>query len=104
MQGGSDQGSFQSLIILAFTAHSALQLTIRITLAFGVALVVFLLAFAQSYFALDQVLLPVKGKSHAGIAFLLHRRGELFKLALVEQEFTGTCRVSDDVSTGCRQR
>lgn len=57
------------LLFLAFVAHGAMQLAIGIALAFGVALVVFLLALAQCDLAFDQVLAPVPGQADARVAF-----------------------------------
>lgn len=97
-------GTGRKLVVLALGAHGTLQLTVRVAFALGVAFVVFLFTFTQRDFALDQVLLPVNGKGHAGIAFLLNRAGELFELALVQQQFSGACRVSDDVRAGSLER
>ena len=57
----------QDLVFLALVAHRALQLAIRVALTLGMALVVFLLAFTQGNFALDQVLAPVKREADAGV-------------------------------------
>ncbi len=66
-------------------------------------LVVFLLAFTQGNFALDQVLAPVKREADAGVTLLLHRGKQLFQLALVKQQFAAARRVGNDVGAGCRQ-
>ena len=63
-----------------------MQFAIGVALLLGVALVVFLLAFAQADLALDQVLLPVDRQGHAGVALLLHGAGQLLQLATVEQQ------------------
>ena len=68
------------------------------------ALVVFLLAFTQGNFALDQVLAPVNREADAGVTLLLYRGKQLFKLALVEQQFAAARGVGNNVRAGGRQR
>ena len=78
-------GSASNSVVLTLAPNRTLQLAVRVALTLGMALVVFLLAFAQRDFALDQMRFPVNGKGYAGIAFLLDRRVELFELSVVEQ-------------------
>ena len=52
-------------------AHDALLLAVPVTLFFGVALVVVLLAFGKCHLNFDEVTFPVHGGAQHGVTLLL---------------------------------
>lgn len=91
-------------VFFAFVANGSLQFSVGISLALGVAFVVFLLAFTQGDLAFDEVVFPIQAQGYAGITFLLHGAEQLAQFALVQKQLPGSSRVGDDVRAGGGQR
>ena len=89
---------------LGRVAEQALLLSLPVALFFALAFVVFGLALGQADFAFDQVVFPVHGGAHAGIAFLLDRGSQSVYLPALEQQFAGASGIGDDVGGGGFQR
>lgn len=81
--------------------HDAAFVAGPFAIPFGIALVVFLFAFGDTDFGFDMIVFPVQGEGDGGIAFTLYRITDFLDFGFLQQQFSGTQRVRNNV---CRCR